>query len=557
VPAFTHWLDDFFSSYYRHRPVNATFIGVHTYDDRLPDYSERGVDETRNEMAALRRRLTELPEEPLTRAEEMDRTLADGFLEIQDWEFQSRHFQNGNPSLYTGEAIFGILSLFLRPFAPLEERVESAILRLEALPALLAQGRANISAAPSAWTARAIHECDGVSIFLKSGIDLLMRDEAIDDQRLRHAADTAVEAFAAFRHWLSTDLSGTPSDAYACGAEALDMLLRRGHVLTQGADEIERYAAEQLRQSLAALDAGATAFGAADWQTALAGLNELHPTTEQYEAQFNAAWEAAQESAIAHDLITWPDYPIRYVPRPAWVRGTAPYLYFLYYRAPAAFDSVPIIDYLIAPLERDAPPVEREAILRATNDSVIKLNHVVHHGGIGHHLQNWHAYRAESRIGQVAAIDCASRIAMFCGGTMAEGWSSYVTDLMGEVGFLTPLEEFSQLHARARMAARALVDVRLHTGQLTLEEASALYQESVGMSAAAAQAEVVKNSMFPGAALIYLLGSDQIRDLRQEFRAREGAAFSLRHFHDRLLSYGSVPVSLIATAMRREPDPAM
>ena len=73
---------------------------------------------------------------------------------------------------------------------------------------------------------------------------------------------------------------------------------------------------------------------------------------------------------------------------------------------------------------------DTEELLQATNDSVIKLNHVIHHGSIGHHVQNWHAFRSASRIGQVAAVDCASRIAMFCGGTMAEGWACYATDLM-------------------------------------------------------------------------------------------------------------------------------
>jgi hypothetical protein len=36
TPAFSAWLDHFFASYFRHRPVNATFVGVHAYDDRLP-----------------------------------------------------------------------------------------------------------------------------------------------------------------------------------------------------------------------------------------------------------------------------------------------------------------------------------------------------------------------------------------------------------------------------------------------------------------------------------------------------------------------------------------
>jgi uncharacterized protein (DUF885 family) len=145
---------------------------------------------------------------------------------------------------------------------------------------------------------------------------------------------------------------------------------------------------------------------------------------------------------------------------------------------------------------------------------------------------------------------------MFCGGTMAEGWACYATDLMDEAGFLTPLERFSQHHARMRMAARALVDVELHSGRMTLAEAAALYADEVGMAPEAARAEAVKNSMFPGAALIYLMGTDQIHQLRGELAARQGAGFSLRAFHDRFLSYGSLPVSLIARAMLAGAAPA-
>ena len=142
-PAFNAWLDDFLVSYYRHRPVNATFIGVHEYDDRLPDFSERGVSEVVADMKDLLQRLHDLPEESLTESEAMDRKLAEGFLEIQLWEYESHHFHRGNPCVYTGEAIFGVMSLFLRPFAPFPERVESAVLRLAAVPVLLEQGKDN------------------------------------------------------------------------------------------------------------------------------------------------------------------------------------------------------------------------------------------------------------------------------------------------------------------------------------------------------------------------------------------------------------------------------
>jgi len=146
-------------------------------------------------------------------------------------------------------------------------------------------------------------------------------------------------------------------------------------------------------------------------------------------------------------------------------------------------------------------------------------------------------------------VDCASRIAMFCGGTMAEGWACYTTELMDEVGFLTPLESYAERHTRLRMAARALVDVRLHHEKITLDQAAAFYCDRVGMAPASAMAEAVKNSMFPGTALMYLIGTDTIHQLRRELSTRPG--FDLRAFHDRLLSYGSIPVALIADAMRR------
>src|SRR5439155_10986426 len=150
---------------------------------------------------------------------------------------------------------------------------------------------------------------------------------------------------------------------------------------------------------------------------------------------YQRIWDACRERAKQHDLVTWPDYPIRYVPIPDHTRDAAPYLYYLFYRSPAPFDRLPRHDYVVPP---------------TATTSAIKLNHVVHHGAIGHHVQNYYAYevtsevRSEvtsevrSEVARVAAVDCASRIGMFLGGTMAEGWACYATDLMEEAGFFTP-----------------------------------------------------------------------------------------------------------------------
>ena len=552
APALAATLDAFFEWYYRTYPVNATFIGLHEQDARLPDCSEHGLGDALTGIEALRARFRALPPEPLTEAEALDRKLAEGFLDVQRWEYRSTHFYGGNPCAYTGEATFGVISLFLRPFAPLSARVDAAVGRMLAVPALLAQGRQNVQAAPRAWTERALRECTGALAFFERGVDMLIHEEGITRPRLRSAAGVAAAAFREFQAYLETELLQHTTDGYACGGEALSLLLNRGHFLDMDARGVVDLALEHAAASKDQMKALGTTVAAEHWREALDRLTERHPTVDRYYVRYAEVWQEAQAAAETHGLVTWPDYPIRYVPHPAWARGAAPSLYFLFYRAPAAFDRVPIVEYLVTPIEPDMPVEEQTRRLRATNDSVIKLNHVIHHGGLGHHVQNWNAYhRAASRIGQVAAVDCASRIAMFCGGTTAEGWACYATDLMDEIGFLDPLERLSQAHARLRMATRALVDVRLHQGEWTLEQAAACYRDQVGMSADAAHAEAVKNSLFPGTALMYLTGTEQIHRLRRDLATRQ-KTFTLRTFHDRFLSYGSVPVALIGKAMLQE-----
>ncbi|MDR7422153.1 MAG: DUF885 domain-containing protein [Armatimonadota bacterium] len=549
APALATALDDFFAWYYATYPINATFIGVHDHDHRLPDFSEAAAGDTVRAIETLRARFCSLPREPLTEAEALDRRLAQGFLDVQRWEYGSTHFHLGNPCVYTGEAVFGVLALFLRPFAPLRDRVEAAVMRMFAIPGFLAQAASTVRRAPRAWTERAIRECDGALAFFERGAEILAREAGITHPRFRDAAASAAQAFRRLQGYLRDELLACATDGYACGAEALELLLRRGHWLDMSADDVVALGEEHLALWDARLREGAAALGFASWHEALAALADRHPPADRYYERYTEVWHAVRAEAERHGLVTWPDYPIRYVPQPRWAREAAPSLYFLCYRAPAPFDRMPVVDYLVTPIDPDMPPAEQLRRLRATNDGVITLNHVIHHGALGHHVQNWYAYhRAGSRIGRVAAVDCASRIAMFCGGTMAEGWACYATDLMEEIGFLDPLQQLAQAHSRLRMAARAVVDVRLHRGEWTLERAADTYRDRAGMSPEAARAEAVKNSMFPGAALMYLVGTHLIHALRRDLAQQPG--FVLRDFHDRLLSYGSVPVALVADAMR-------
>jgi Bacterial protein of unknown function (DUF885) len=551
-------LDGFFGHYYRRRPVNATFTGIHMYDELLPDWSLEGLEALDGEMHALARELGAAHPPPASareyrdNADLLDAELARAFLEIQLAENAGGHGVRRNPALWTGEAIFSVIALMTRNFAPLVERVRTAAARLRAIPAFLSSATATLAdeTIPEVWTAKALRECAGAGILLERGVPLWLASGKVsnDDARaLADAAASACAAFADFGDWLGAR-PAAPVSSLACGAALFDVLLDRGHQCARTRADLLTDARERFTEERARLDELASE-AAGSLANAQAQLTADHPLAVDYLGAFERTWTACRERAALHDIVDWPVWPIRYVPFPAWTADAAPYLYYLYYRSPAPFDPIDgFYDYVVPRVPDDASAAE--AHLRAWNHSVIKLNHVVHHGAIGHHVQNWHAYhRSRSRIGRIAAVDCASRIGMFAGGSMAEGWACYVARLMDEVDFLSPLERVSEQHSRVRFLGRAIVDIELHQGTMSFDDAVRFYAESVGIPGDAARGEAVKNSMFPCTAIMYWLGTRSILDLRDRVRAARGAEFSMREFHDELLRHGSIPVPLVARMM--------
>lgn len=539
-------LREFFGSYYKLRPVNATFTGVHNYDDKLPDWSPEGLEAAAADMRSVRTALeSQRTGAPLVDVVARDRELAISFLDLQIAEHEGLHFQRSNPSLAAGEATFGLISLMTRPFADVGSRADAAVARLDAIPQFLrGAARSIANGVPDKWRSKTLRECDGADVLLATGIDRWIAAERIPDAiavRLTHAAARATSAFADFRHWLAS-VPAAPPSRLAAGVDFFDLCLERGHWCSRNRRELAKEASEALDRAIAELDTRARKASPAGWPDIQERLADDHPEVGDYLNAYQRTWNACWAFAEKHQLVTWPDYPIRYVPIPVYTRDASPSLYYLFYRSPAPFDRLPVHDYVVTPIETTMAPDEQQRRLRATNHSVITLNHVVHHGAIGHHVQNYNAYGGRSEVGRVAAVDCASRIGMFLGGSMAEGWACYATDLMDEHGFLNDVTSLAQQHTRARLLARAVVDLGLHDGSLTFDEAVAVYRDRVGMPDEAARGEVCKNSMFPATAVMYWLGTDGIHRLRRD-HAHECA--SLCAFHDRLLSFGSIPVPLI------------
>src|SRR5262249_18395548 len=191
-------LDRFFESYYRLRPVNATFTGVHDYDDRLPDWSPEGLDAAVGEMRTLRAELAgALSGATLHDVASRDPALAVSFLDVQIAETESRHFQRANPSLAVGEAVFGVIALMTRPFAPVDARAASAAARLRATSGFLDGARRSLVAAiPSVWRARALRELDAAEQLFRDGVACWIRTDAIAPGAAAALASAAIDARA-------------------------------------------------------------------------------------------------------------------------------------------------------------------------------------------------------------------------------------------------------------------------------------------------------------------------------------------------------------------------
>ena len=544
--------------------MNATFTGLHDFDHLLPDWSPSGLDALRREMRTLRAGLdvaaqgrqgdsaaegagahVVVPHQAFSARESaLDHELARSYLDTQLAELDTAHGPAGNPSLWTGEAVFGIISLMIRDFAPVDARRESATGRLHAVADFFDAARTTLGdrPLPEAWTARALRDCQGAATLLAVGAPLWMemeRGSAAMSSALAAAAARATVAFSAFATWLR-DRQPATADSLACGSALFDILLARGHHCTTSRADLLREARTELEVARATLTERANEAGGS-WHDVSETLAANHPSEGDYLPAFGRTWRACRDRAAELDLVEWPDWPLQYEPYPPWTAAAAPLLYYLHYRSPAPHDAYSTYRYVVPAV----PAVGTTAHLRAWNHAVIKLNHVVHHGGLGHHVQNWHAYhRATSAIARIGAVDCANRIGMFGAGTMAEGWACYATDLMDEAGFLTPAERAAEQHSRVRQLARGIVDISLHTEGMPPADAAQFYRDAAGMSDAAAQNEVARNSMFPCTALMYWLGTREIHAWRNDERRVRGATFSLRTFHDALLGCGSIPVSL-------------
>jgi Bacterial protein of unknown function (DUF885) len=539
APLTSDYLDLVFETF----PTAATVFGRHEHDGRLEELTAGRLDDFTRRLAELRRRVTAVV--PADEEEAVDRdALAAAISDALLAEEAERPWRR-NPFEAATAVAASVLLLVARDFAPLEQRLAAAAERLEAAPAFLERAKVLLDEpCPALWRQMAVGAAGGGAEFLAGTLGPLAAGTPLAG-RVEAAAAAAAQAMRDFAAWLAGEHAARfPDDApFAIGEAAQARKLREVHCFDTTPADFTRLGQAHIAELVAALTEQAAKLagdGGADWSATLDRLKGDHPDADGLLPAYRRELERLESFVFREDLATNPDAEARVEPTPEFLR---PVMGFAAYLPAGPFDAWQQGYFWVTP-----PP--DEAGLRDHAFATIPAV-AAHEGYPGHHLQ----MTSVNRIPSLTRRAIRSPV-------MIEGWGLYTEQLMADVGYYDDAARLAQLAMRLLRALRIVLDMELQSGELTYEAAVERAVQIARLEESTARSEVARYTMTPTQPFSYLVGALELERLRAASQARLGDAFRLRRFHDRVLSYGHMPPTLVARAItaadeaerRRPPD---
>jgi uncharacterized protein (DUF885 family) len=516
-----------FRSFVAHHPIFGTYMGLHQDDGLLDDASRDAVVQEIADLHRVEREIQAIDPDELSDSVRFERELAlhNVRRELFDSEVH-RVWERRSTALETvGDALFGI---FARDYAPLGERLVSLTSRLEGVPAFLEQHKTRATVPQVRLWQELEVEAGGDMPFLFKEIETAGKG-LLDERaaaRLAKAVETASGAVIAYVEVLKSKM-GSTEENWALGSDAYDQLVSLRAFDGLDASEILEIGHQQLALNKAArVDDARRIDPRVDEPAVVDRVKSNHPKTfDEALAAYKDAMTRARTHIIEHDIATIPaGETISVIPTPEYLRSVIP---FAAYFEPPKFDPHPSGIYIVTPSVHDDPHAMREHNYASIS------NTSVHEAYPGHHLQLSAAVAHPSLVRLLVEAP-----------EFVEGWGMYSEQMMREQGFDAGPEFLLAMHTDAIWrACRIILDVEMHRGNLTVEQATAMLIEHTGFEHANAQAEVFRYTYTPTYQLSYLLGKVLLLQLRADEQRRLGDRFSLKRFHDTLLRNGSLPIS--------------
>lgn len=248
-----------------------------------------------------------------------------------------------------------------------------------------------------------------------------------------------------------------------------------------------------------------------------------------------STFASAEAFVRSKGFVTVYDDPLEIIAMPEFQRGVA----LAYCDSPGPLDKGQKTYYAVSPIPDDWSDAQVRSFLREYNNRSIH-NLTVHEAMPGHYLQLTHANRYDSTLRAVLAS-----------GPFIEGWAVYGERVMVEQGYLDgdPLMRLVQLKWYLRSIANAILDQAVHVEGISRDDAMRLMTRDTFQEEREAAAKWVRVQLTSAQLPTYFVGANEHFALREEAQRRWGDGFTLKRYHDTVLSFGSPPVRYVRALM--------
>lgn len=489
-------------------PTMASFAGDHRFDADLPDYSPDGVMAQVSMLRDAANALSQVDTGELEVAEQVDHAILSTLVDRQLFELTELRHHEWNPLQHNPGLL--LHALIARPFAPLQERLESIAGRLEKIPDALAVARSVLRDAPQIHLETAQGQFAGAAWLVRNEIPAMP------------ACEPAAQALDDFAAWCGQRAAEGDGRDPRLGRRLWDARLWYTLDTELSAAEVLKRAWATLDDVTAQLEEVAGRLGKSSVKEALDFLAEDAPDNDTILALARESLTDTTNFVREHDLVTLIDDPCVIKEMPEFARGVA----VAYCDPPGALETAQTPTfYCIAPTPSDWTAERVHSFYREYNKHMVR-NLTVHEAMPGHFLQLAHSrrYRGSSRVR-----------ALGFSGPFVEGWAVYAEEMMTGHGFGGLAVKAQQLKMQLRMTINALLDQLVHCEGLSEVDGMALMLER-GYQEEGEAAGKWRRSLLSSTQLsTYFVGYSEVSALAK--LRPEGT--SLREWHDAMLSQGS------------------
>lgn len=522
-------------------PESATALGDHRFDARTSDFSMRGVAADQALYQTTLKQLAAISASSLSISDAVDKSILENELRSRLFDIEVLKEAEKNPLNYNPSN--GIYGLLARDFAPLKSRLVSVQARLEAVPKVVAAAQANLKNPPRVFTETAMTQNKGAISLVRGELDEYIKQEPTLREKLGPAQASAIAALEAYGRWLETDLLPRSTGDFRIGKDAFGRKLRFALDSDLSADEILRNAEAELKATQQAMLQTALPLYRKYFPTAntegmdaktviravLDKVAETRPDNTNIVAKANHTLATATEFARANNLITVPSDPVKVIVMPEYARGVS----VAYCDAAGALEKNGETFYAISPTPADWTAARAASFYREYNDAML-ANLTVHEAMPGHYLQ----------IIVANKVPTTTKIRHLIGsGTFIEGWATYAEQIMADAGFGGPETKMQQMKMRLRLIINAIIDHKIHAGNMTQQEAMDLMMVEGFQEDGEAAGKWKRAQLSSTQLSTYYVGNLEINALAKDMKSKFGG--DAKSVHDRMLSFGSIATKYV------------